>query len=92
MEESSITIANSHTMFAGPDATELYRAAVIRSALGLLMKGIRPTRGATLTGTLKLVTRYTGRIYKHTEAARAIADLTVWIETMKSAIPVIRKD
>lgn len=91
MEESVIIVGEGHTTFAGPDATELFRAAVLRSALGLLAKGITPTRGMTLTRTLQAVERYTGRKYKRTEAARASADLTVWIETMKSAIPVEHK-
>lgn len=92
MTESSITIGKGHTTFVGPDATNLYRAAVIRSALRLLTQGIKPTRGATMTGTLKLVQGYTGKTYKRTEAERAMADLTVWIETMKSALPVDRED
>jgi hypothetical protein len=44
-----------------------------------------------MTGTLKLVKRYTGKTYKRTEVERAIADLTIWIETMKSAIPVVEE-
>jgi len=28
------------------------------------------------------------RRYRRTEASQAITDLTVWIETMKSAIPI----
>lgn len=92
MEDSNITVSPSGTTFAGPDAVNLYRAAVIRSALGLLMKGIRPTRGATMTGTLKLVAGYTGKSYKRTEGERAVADMTLWIEAMKSAIPIEHRD
>jgi len=85
--KDEITIRNGSTTFAGYDATELFRAATIRSALGLLLKGIQPTRGMTLTKTLALCERFTGRRYRRTEADQAIFDLTVWIETMKSAIP-----
>lgn len=91
MTESSIIVNEGSTTFAGPDAVRLYQAAVIRAALKLLIKGIRPTRGATLTGTLKLAGQYTGTTYKRSEATLAIADLTIWIETMKSALPVIDK-
>jgi hypothetical protein len=93
--ESSITVFKGGGMsFSGPDAVELFRAATLKSALGLLSKGIRPTRGLTMTKALKMVTEYTGQTYKRSvaEAERARTDLTVWIETMKSAIPVERKD
>jgi hypothetical protein len=90
--DSSITHDNGGTMFAGNDAVHLYRAAVVRSSLGLLQKGIQPTRGMTMTKVLKLVTYYTGKTYKRTESNKAIDDLTVWIETMKSAIPVENKE
>jgi hypothetical protein len=92
MEDSNITVSQGGTTYAGPDAVNLYRAAVIRSALKLLIKGIKPTRGATMTSTLALVKEYTGKTYKRTEGERAIDDMTIWIETMKSAIPVEHKD
>jgi hypothetical protein len=91
-DNSIITHSSNGTMFAGRDATHLYRAAVIKSSLGLLQKGIQPTRGMTMTKVLKLVTEYTGKTYKRTESNKAINDLIVWIETMKSAIPVEYKD
>jgi hypothetical protein len=49
--------------------------------------------GATLTKTkaLAMVAAYTGQTYRRTEIERARADLTVWIETMKSAIPIENK-
>ncbi len=90
--DSSITVSKSGaaTSFVGPDATELFRAVVLKSGIGLLQKGIQPTRGLTLTKALAMVERYTGKKYKRTQSDQAIADLVVWIETMKSAIPVIR--
>lgn len=89
--DSSITISKAYTSFDGEDAVLLYRAAVIRSALRLLAQGIKPTRGATMTSTLKLAGGVTGKTYKRSEATRAMDDLTVWIETMKSALPVEEK-
>jgi hypothetical protein len=35
--------------------------------------------------------RVTGKRYKRTELAKAEADLTVWIEAMKLALPVVRE-
>jgi hypothetical protein len=91
MEPSTITVSAGSTSFVGPDATELFRAATLRSALGLLSHGIAPTRGLTMTKALAMVERYTGQKYKRTESERAKSDLTVWIETMKSAIPVVTR-
>ncbi len=73
--------------FAGRDAVEIFRAATLASALGLLKKGISPTRGLTMKKALAMVGQYTGQAYKRGEYDRARADLKVWIETMKSAIP-----
>lgn len=75
--------------FAGPDAVELFRVATLKSALGMLSKGIVPTRGLTRAKALAMVTPYTGQKYKNTlpEIERARNDLTVWIATMKSALP-----
>ena len=92
MTDSRITVTKGGTVFDGPDAVELYRAAVLKSALGLLKAGITPTRGLTKTKALAMCERYTGQKYKRSEFDRARNDLTVWIETMKSAIPVEHKD
>jgi hypothetical protein len=73
--------------FDGPDAVEVYRVAVLIQAIGLLSKGIKPTRFLTMKKALLMAKEYTGQDYKRTEAERARADLKVWLETMKSAIP-----
>jgi hypothetical protein len=91
-DTSEIRTSKSSVTYSGSDAVELFRAATLRSALGLLQKGIMPTRGLNMTKALGLAERYTGRKYKRTESAAAIRDITVWIETMKSAIPVVDAD
>lgn len=88
MDSSIVQFGAGGVTYAGPDAVNLFRAAMIRSSLKLLQKGIRPTRGMTMTRTLALVGAYTGKTYKRTQSEAAINDLTVWIETMKSAIPI----
>jgi hypothetical protein len=88
MNDSSITVSNGGTMFAGKDAVELFRVATLKSALGLLKAGITPTRGLTGKKALAMCEQYTGQKYKRGEYDRARQDLTVWIETMKSAISV----
>jgi hypothetical protein len=90
MSDSVVKVSAGGTMFAGPDAVNFFRAATLRSALGLLKVGITPTRGLTMTKALKMVTPYTGQKYKRTEVDRASADLKVWIDTMKLALPVER--
>jgi hypothetical protein len=90
MGDSTITHSPSGISFNGRDAVELYRAVVLNSALGLLKAGVTPTRGLTKRRALAMVTRYTGQEYKRTEIERAQADLLVWIETMKSALPIER--
>lgn len=89
MTESSITYnaKGDAVCFAGPDAVELYRAAVLNSAIGLLSKGIRPARGMTMTKALAMATRYTGRTYKRTEHEQARNDINIWVQTMKLALP-----
>ena len=92
MTDSEIKITRGATTFAGPDAVELFRAMTLRQALGLLKVGITPTRGLTQKKALALVERYSGRTYKRSQIDLAIADLTTWIEAMKSAMPVTRED
>jgi hypothetical protein len=73
--------------FMGRDAVEVFRVATLASAIGLLTKGICPTRGLTMKRALAMATPYTGRTYKRSEAEQARRDLNVWVQTMKSAIP-----
>lgn len=87
MSEPSIRYSKTGTTFAGEEAVEVYRATVLWSSLGLLSKGITPTRGLTVKKALALCTQYTGQSYKRTEIDKARNDLKVWIETMKSTIP-----
>ena len=87
MTDSFIQYGPGGTSLVGPDATDLFRAAALRSALGLLAVGITPTRGLTRTKALVMVTRYTGKTYKRSQLEEARSDLKVWIETMHSALP-----
>jgi hypothetical protein len=76
--------------FVGHDATRLYKANAIYIGLGLLLRGIKPSRQWTVTNTLAAVTPFTGQHYKRSKAEmhRASKDLKVWIENMKLAMPV----
>lgn len=92
-EESSITYnaKGDAVCFAGRDAVEVFRAASLSSAIGLLSKGIKPARGWTMTKALAAAERYTGRKYKRTEHEQARKDINVWVQTMKSALPTVEQ-
>lgn len=79
------------TAYIGPDATHLFAAVVLRNAIGLWIK-IRmvPTRGVTITSMLKRTTEYTHKPYTPRTAQVAVDDLTVWIDAMRAALPVVQ--
>ena len=88
MTDSKIVAGAGGTTFAGPDAVALFQAAALKTGIRLLSKGICPRRGWTMTKALRSATVYTGQTYRRTEHERACCDLKVWIETMRSALPV----
>lgn len=92
IDDSYISTGKGGTMFVGPDAMRLFQAVTLRSALGLLKAGIKPSRGWTMTKALQMATSYTSKPYKRTECDRAVADMTLWIEAMRCAMPVERYD
>lgn len=93
MTESSITVHQSGAIsFDGPDATNYFRAFTLRQSLERYAKfGMIPTRGVTITRMLTMATDYTGKRYKRGEALKAAADVRVWCETMKAALPIERR-
>lgn len=92
MEESYVKISSSATTYAGPDATNFYRAATLRGSLKLYAEcKIIPTRGVTITKMLAMATKYTGKKYKRGEALKAANDISKWIDAMRSALPIIRE-
>lgn len=74
----------------GPDAMRLMRAAHIKSGISIHVRTqgrMQITRGWGIMRLLDAATELTGQKYKRNEGERAMRDLTVWIETMKSALP-----
>lgn len=92
MSDSHITVSKGGTMFSGDDATRFFQANVIRQGIRLLAVGIRPSRGWTMTKALAMATSFTHKKYKRTQWPRAVADLDLWIVTMRAALPVIHHD
>jgi len=75
----------------GHDAVQLMRVSTLISGLKMhIATGGRMilTRGATPTFLLKQATGYTGKVYKRGQYQQAIDDLKVWMDVMKSALPV----
>jgi len=73
--------------FVGGDATELVSVTVLRSMIHGMRKGLKFS--ISQRGALDSAARYTGRNYKRSELALAEQHLTIWIETMRSALPVV---
>lgn len=85
--ESYIKTGAGGTAFVGPDAMRLVRATTLRSALGLLSKGIQPTRGYTMRRALDAAEDVTGKKYRRTQVELARADLKIWCDEMAAALP-----
>lgn len=93
MSEPSIDYRKDGSLSSlqGKEAVDVYRVAQLMSSIRMMVKTngrLIPTRGFTMKKALTMATSYTGVSYKRTEAEKAIADLKVWLETMKSTIPV----
>lgn len=89
--DSRIEVGVGGTSFIGTDAVQLFSVTTLRSGIKLLQKGLKPSRGWTMTNALARATGITGKKYKRSQADAAVADLTVWIETMKAALQVVQR-
>jgi hypothetical protein len=91
-KESFVEVGGGHTTFVGPDATLLFAAAALRSAINLYVKtGLKANRAYTPSNMLAAASRITGKPYKRGGLKRASADLDLWIDAMKAAMPIERK-
>jgi hypothetical protein len=71
--------------FSGENAVDIFRAATLASALGLLKVGIG-IRGLTKTRALMMATEYTGVKYKRGEFDKARDDLKKIIALRKQHV------
>ena len=93
MNDSYISHSPSGILFSGPDAIRLQQAITLRSAIKMYVASggqIIPTRGMGITKMLALAGGVTGKTYKRSQTAEAQQDLHIWIETMKSALPIFQ--
>ena len=91
MTDSYISTGSGGTCFSGPDAMRLFDAIALRSGIKLLEKGVKPARGWTMKLALLRVGDFTGKRYTRSQCYNAIDDLTIWIETMRAALPVVQQ-
>ena len=84
-----VTLHEGGTSITGPDAMLLFKAVQLRAFLRLYIKtGIRPTRGVGPRAMLDAATGITGKPYKGRQYPQAMADLDVWIDTMRGALDI----
>jgi hypothetical protein len=92
MTDSHVTVsASGTTSYVGPDATRLFQALAVRQGLKACKIGLRVSRAATPTRLFALTKSFTGKAYKRGDYDGAIADLTVWIDAMNAAMPVVEQ-
>lgn len=92
--DSYISHSAGGTTYSGPDAVRLQQAITLKSAIKMYVMSsgqIIPTRGMGITKMLALAGTITGKKYKRSQATQAQADLHIWIETMKSALPIFQE-
>ena len=92
--DSYIHHSTGGTLYSGPDAVRLQQAITLRSAIKMYVMSsgqIIPTRGMGITKMLALAGTITGKKYKRSQTSEAQADLHIWIETMKSALPIFEE-
>jgi len=91
-DDSYIETGKGGTAFVGQDATALFAAVTLRSAIKLYVNtGLKANRAYTASAMAAAAGRVTGKKYKTSKPSltEACADLTEWINAMKAALPVI---
>lgn len=85
--ESYIEKSAGGLSFVGPEATTLFAAIALKSALiGYAKFKMQPNRHYTPTYMLKAAASLTGRQYKRGQHMQAAQDVAAWIETARAAI------
>lgn len=86
-----VSMTGGAASYVGPDGVALYRACVLRTGLRVYAKHkLRINRGYSPMAMLKAATSITGRTYTRGQYLSAAADLTAWIEAMRTSLPVVQ--
>lgn len=85
--ESSIIHSDGGSMYAGPEAVNVFRCYVIGSAMKLYAKtGIKANRMYTPTAMLNAVHEITGMRFKRTQMMEAAQFLILWADAKRYGI------
>jgi hypothetical protein len=88
--ESYIQTGKGGTAFVGPDATAMFAAIALKHGLQMYAKfKMVPNRNWTPPAMLKAASGYTGKAYKRGQHALAAADVQIWIDAMRAALPIV---
>jgi len=88
MEDSYVKTNNKSFVAVGPDATAMYAAATLASALKLYDKcGLLPSSRVSLRAMLDRATQITRKTYTKKQAKLAADDVALWAHTMSAALP-----
>lgn len=78
------------TAFVGPDATRLFQATILKTALRTYANtGMKLNRMYTPSNMLKAASRITGKTYPRRAYGTAADDLEIWCNNMRAALPVV---
>ena len=94
MDHIQLTEKGELSALVGRDAVALMRVQTILMGIKMHVKSggrMMITRGMGITKLLALASQYTGNKYKRTETEKALDELNVWFQTMKSSLPVVIK-
>jgi len=92
MSESRIEVGAGGQSFVGREAVELYRLAVLASALKLYgQHGIRANRGYTPTRMLQAASQALGVTFKRGAYLQAAEALLARVDELKASIPVVTR-
>lgn len=88
--ESELIVRNGKVVsYVGPDATNLFRAITLRSALAMYAElKLLPARNIRAKDLLRMASAYSGKKYARGGHAQAAKDVQVWVETMRAALPI----
>lgn len=92
MNDSYIEVGgeNAPTVWAGPDATRLFAAIALATALDLYARRrLLVNRNYTPTKMLAAAGRLCGKTYRRGQHAEAWLDVRQWVNAMKAAMPVL---
>lgn len=72
------------TMFVGETAVTVYQCVVLKTAIGLMEKGIKPNKAYTRKNVCAAVGKITGKTYAWKDHEQMKKDLDQWVTDNRS--------